>query len=122
MFNVYPPLLNLKKMDFSSYLNLSCPSTYTIDSISYDSGLLTLTVDYTEDMEARLCDLTLTYDPTIVDRPFSYLSFEAVSSNSKLVISSKLDEYQQFKFIFNILSMITLAIFVLSLPFKMPGV
>ena len=122
MFNVYPPLLNLKKMDFSSYLNLSCPSTYTIDSISYDSGLLTLTVDYTEDMEARLCDLTLTYDPTIVDRPSSYLSFEAISSNSKLVISSKLEEYQQFKFIFNILSMITLAIFVVSLPFKMPGV
>lgn len=75
MFNVYPPLLNLKNMDFSSYLNLSCPSTYTIDSISYDSGLLTLTVDYTEDMEARLCDLTLTYDPTIVDRASSYLSF-----------------------------------------------
>jgi hypothetical protein len=29
-FNVYPPLLNLKNMDLSAYLNFSCASTYTI--------------------------------------------------------------------------------------------
>lgn len=74
-------------------------------------------------MEGRHCIVTLAYDPTIVDRPASQLSFNVKSSlNGKLVISNKLSEYAQIKFIFNIIALIALALFVVSLSRKMLGV
>ena len=73
-------------------------------------------------MEERQCTATLAYDPTIVDRPSSQLSFDVKSQNTKLVISNKLNEYAQIKFIFEIIALIILGLFVVSLPRKMVGV
>jgi len=60
-------------MKFMSYLALDCNSTYDIMSVDYNSGKISVTVDYTEDMEERYCSFSLTYDPIIVDRPASQL-------------------------------------------------
>ena len=109
-------------MNFSLYLNLSCDSTYQIISTTYQSGNIEVEVAYTEDMEDRSCTLTLPYDPTIVDRPASRLSFDVKSNDLKLIVSNKLKEYGQLKFIFGIIAMVALAIFGISLPRKMLGV
>ena len=79
-------------------------------------------VAYNEDMEGRSCTLTLPYDLTIVDRPASRLSFDVKSNDLKLIVSNKLKEYRQLKFIFGIIAMVALAIFGISLPRKMLGV
>lgn len=121
-FTVDPSLLNLKKMNISKYLNFSCDSTYSIASITYDNGIIELNVDYTEDMEDRSCILTLAYDPTIVDRPASQLTFDVKSNDMKLIVSNKLSELKQIKFIFGIIALIALGLFVISLPRKMLGV
>jgi len=42
-------------------------------------------VDYREDMENRNCNLTLAYDPSIIDRPASSLSFTVISENTELL-------------------------------------
>ena len=81
-----------------------------------------LTVDFTDDLEARNCNLTLAYDPSIIDRPSSELSFTVKSDDIPLTVSTKLQEYQNIKFIFKIIAWIAMGLFVLGLPFKMIGV
>jgi hypothetical protein len=114
--------MNLQRMNFTKYLTLVCDSTYEVTSLVYTNGKISLAFDYTEDMEGRYCTVTLAYDPTIVDRPSSQLSFDVRSHNAKLVISNKLSEYAQIRFLFGIIALIALGLFVVSLPRKMPGV
>ena len=50
-FEVYPPILNLNKMDFLSWIELECPTDYTLTEVKYDyTGVLSLTVDYFSDL------------------------------------------------------------------------
>ena len=53
-------------MDFKSYLVLDCNSTYSVADVTYKEGQFDVTVDYTEDMEDRTCNLTLSFDPTFI--------------------------------------------------------
>jgi hypothetical protein len=114
--------MNLQRMNFTKYFALTCDSTYEVTSLSYSAGKISVEFDYTEDMEGRHCTVTLAYDPTIVDRPPSQLSFDAKSQNAPLIISNKLSEYAQIRFLFGIIALIALGLFVISLPRKMPGV
>ena len=76
---INPSLLNLDKMNFTKYLKLECDTNYDITSITYSQGVILISVDYTEDMEDRQCTLTLDYDPTIVNRSTSKLTFDVKS-------------------------------------------
>ena len=50
-FAVYPPLLNIKKMDLSSYLQLNCTINETVSDINYDhTGKLMVLVDFSTDL------------------------------------------------------------------------
>ena len=97
-----------------------CDSTFTITSKSYQAGVLSLQIDYTEDMEDRKCNLMVIYGTNPGD--VAHVEFIVDSNNTPLLYSSKVEEYQNLKFFFNILSYLTLAIFVISLPHKMVGV
>jgi len=54
-FKITPPLSSLSKMDFGSFLSLSCDCAYTVSDIKYTDGELQLVVDYTQDMEGVPC-------------------------------------------------------------------
>ena len=60
-FAVSPALLTIKDMNLSQLYSLSCDSVYSVSEVSYDSakGTLSLTVDYSEDLEDRSCNLSL---------------------------------------------------------------
>ncbi len=49
-FEVYPPLLNIGKMNLTSSVSLGCPAAFSLSSVSYSAGVLRLEVDYTEDL------------------------------------------------------------------------
>ena len=66
-------------MNFTKYLKLECDTNYDITSITYSQGEILISVDYTEDMEDKQCTLTLDYDPTIVNRSTSKLTFDVKS-------------------------------------------
>lgn len=77
-------------MKFEQYLTFDCDSTYSVSQVSYSSGTLKIEADYTEDMESRMCNLTLAYDQTLVEIQNNTLSFKAKSDNYPLVISEKI--------------------------------
>ena len=121
-FTITPSLLVLNSMDFSNYVSFICNSTYSVSDISYSSGELMLTADYTEDMEDRTCNLTLSFDPSLVSSQVQTSIFIVQSSDIALLYYSRIDQYQQIKFIFQVLSYIALCLFALSLPTKVIGV
>ena len=50
-FAVYPPLLNIGKMNLSSYLKLNCTINETVSDINYDhTGKLMVLVDFSTDL------------------------------------------------------------------------
>jgi len=77
-------------MNFSKYITLDCNSKYQVVSVNYDNGQLSITVDYTEDLEGRRCTFAVAYDPTIFARPPSQLTFDVKSQTVPLIISNKL--------------------------------
>ena len=52
-------------MNFKSYLVLNCNSTYSVADVTYKEGKFDVIVDYTEDMENRTCNMTLSFDPSL---------------------------------------------------------
>lgn len=73
-FRVYPPLLNIGKMNLSTCVSLDCGTDYQISSLSYASGSLKLTIDYTKNLEGKECNLTLS-DWALIRTHNSTLSF-----------------------------------------------
>jgi hypothetical protein len=81
-------------MNLTQYVVLTCQDTaYVIKEISYSNGDLTLTVDYTTDMESHSCLLSLSFDSSIIRSPNTSLSFSAKSQTLKLVIVTRPQEY-----------------------------
>ncbi len=99
-----------------------CNSEYSINSMSYNKGTLIIIADYTKDMEGALCNLIINYEDTLETIANSSLSFSAISSNTKLILSSRLDIWNQITFIFKILSYVALAAFFFSFAHKMAAV
>ena len=86
-FAVYPPLLNIGKMNLSSYLQLNCTIYETVSDITYDStGKLTVSVDFSIDLEGMPCSVTLAFDPAIVKSSNITFTFDAVSETQPLRI------------------------------------
>lgn len=73
-------------MDLKQRVSLVCSSTYTLSSITYGSGELTITAAYTEDMEGRECTLAIEYDRKYIIGPNATMHFQAVSDDFPLVI------------------------------------
>ncbi len=73
-------------------------------------------------MEGFLCELSISFDSSIIISPNATLSFSAVSRNTPLIVSTSLSEYSTIKVIFGIISYLLLALFVLSFTHKMIGV
>ena len=75
-------------MNLAQLSHLNCTSTYSVSSISYNLGTLTLVVDFSEDMEERNCNLSLSFDPSIIDSANSTISFTVNSINEPLLYYS----------------------------------
>jgi len=110
-------------MDLTQQVDLICQDTnYDVSAISYDSsGILTLTADYSTDMEGKSCTLNISFDRTVIVSPNSTLSFEAISKTLPLIILNNQAEYKSIKLIFGILGYISVGVFLLSLGHKMVG-
>jgi hypothetical protein len=85
--------------------------------VEYRSGVLTITTNYSEDLERRDCILVFAYDPSLI----LSLAFAVQSDNESLTISAKLSQFEGFYFIFRALSYASMALLVLSLPHKLLG-
>lgn len=101
-------------------VSLVCSSTYSISDVGYSDGTLSLIVDFSEDLEDRECNLSLSLG-SFVRYPSSSLAFLAVSEDVPLLLSRHLDEFATIETISRVLSYIALAIFLLSLGHKMIG-
>jgi hypothetical protein len=74
-------------MNLSKYAELNCSANYTIVAVTYDStGKLTLSVDYSTNMEGLPCTMTLSFDSTIIRSSNITVSFDAVSETLPLLI------------------------------------
>ena len=86
-FAIYPPLLNINKMNLSSYLQLNCSINETVSDITYDStGKLTVSVDFSTDLEGMPCNMTFAFNTTIIESPNITVTFDAVSETQPLRI------------------------------------
>ena len=121
-FAVYPPLLNIKKMNLSSYVKLDCTINETVSDIVYDhNGELTLTVSFTTDLEGMPCSVNLIFDTTIIESPNITLTFNAVSETQPLRIVQNQEQLKTTNTIFWAISYIATGIFFLSLSHKIIG-
>jgi hypothetical protein len=105
----------------SDAVSLVCDSAYSILSIDYSAGTLTITVDFSEDLEARACNLTLTSSFIAARYRDSSLAFPAISNDIPLIVSYYLESYYSIETIFRILSYASLGLFVVSLGHKLIG-
>ena len=71
----YPAIINLNKMNFSNHTALRCNSNYSITALTYSYGSLGISVEYTADMEGFDCNLTISFDQSLLESPDSLLSF-----------------------------------------------
>jgi hypothetical protein len=124
VFKIYPPLVSINRMNLTHYALLECPAIYSISSLKYDTsiGELTLTADYTSDMEGIPCNMTLSFDSAIIRSADITVSFDAVSDTLPLVIIKNQDHLRTINTIFVAISYASLAIFFLSLGHKMIGI
>lgn len=83
----------MDKMNITQHILFTCDANYTITNIVYSSGIFELVADYTTDMEDRSCNLTLTFDPNIIESTASKLSFTVKSRNSPLIITQYIEQY-----------------------------
>ena len=108
-------------MDLTQLSHLNCTSTYSVSSISYSLGTLTLVVDFSEDLEERTCNLSLSFDPSIIDSANSTISFTVNSINEPLIFYSNVETLTAIKNIFKVLSLIALVLSVLTIHHKLIG-
>ncbi len=120
-FSLYPPLVTIKKMDLYQYVNMNCEANYEISEINYSSGVLTIVVDYSSDLEGKTCNLTVAFDNNYIRTPSTWFNFTAQSETMPLIIFSLDKEYKISKLIFLVLAYSALALFLLSLAHKMIG-
>ena len=58
-FKLYPVLFVLNQMNLSQNFNFSCASTYNVASFSYQDGIISIIVDFYEDLEDIYCNVSL---------------------------------------------------------------
>jgi hypothetical protein len=121
-FSVYPPLLNINRMNLTNYVDLICQNTtYEVTEVKYFNGELTIKAEYTTDMEGRSCMLDFAYNSSIIRSPDSIAAFDANSSTAKLIIPTNQRELYIIQTIFTAFGFISVAIFLISLGYKMVG-
>ena len=121
-FAIYPPLLNIKKMNLNSYLQLNCSINETVSDITYDStGKLTVSVDFSTDLEGMPCNMTFAFNTTIIESPNITVTFDAVSETQPLRIVQNQEQLKTTNTIFWAISYVAICIFFLSLGHKMIG-
>jgi hypothetical protein len=109
-------------MNLTDLVDLVCQdTTYEVTDIKYFNGELTLKADYATDMEGRSCMFNFIYNTSIIRSPDSVLTFDAISQSQNLIILSNPQELHISTLIFTALGYLSLAIFVLSLGYKMVG-
>lgn len=108
-------------MNLYELVNLTCEADYEVSSITYVSGVMTIIVDYSSDVEERACSLNVAFDSNYIRTPTTWLNFTAQSETMPLIIFSLDSEYKISKLIFRVLAYSALALFLLSLAHKMIG-
>lgn len=124
-FVLSPDLFLLKNMDFNTRTQLVC-SVDGIKMISakYSEGVLTISADFSENIEGVGCSVNITYDPELMVIESSSLFFNISSGHKNLFFLSAeaVSTKKSISFIFKILSYLILTVFLLSLRHKMIGV
>jgi hypothetical protein len=82
---------------------------------------VTVSVDFSTDLEGLSCNLTLNYNQNLVGYQNSVLNFQVISRNIPLIVSYKISSYMTIEYIFDILSYTALGLFIISLGHKMIG-
>ena len=77
-------------MDINADMKLDCPNTeYVIESTSYVNGLLSLTVDFSKDMETLGCTFKIDFPANLVKNTGQIkLQFNVVSKNMPLLVNA----------------------------------
>ena len=61
-FDVHPGIDGIGRMSLMSDVHLNCNGNYTVSSISYSSGQLTIKADYFTDMEGIQCSVDMSFE------------------------------------------------------------
>lgn len=87
-FTISPATPNFGEMDLMKYFNLSLPTTeYIINGIYYSNGLISIDLDFTQDIENMDAILSLSFDPNYFNTTNFTYAFVATGTNAPLVIS-----------------------------------
>ena len=70
--SVFPSLLLMYDVDLSQAVAFECDSAHSVSSLSYESSVLSITTDYTEDLEGSSCNFTFTDGQNRTFYPVSY--------------------------------------------------
>ena len=118
---MYPPVIDIDRVDLSKQVRFTCDANFTIMSMTYQRGVLTIETEFSTDLEGRTCNVSMEFDPSVILSNNFALIFTVESDNNELVISAHLDTYQTMTFLFKAISFSALAIFALGLGHKMIG-
>ena len=120
-FDVYPPVIDIDRVDLSKQVRFTCDANFTVTGMTYQRGVLTIETEFATDLEGRTCNVSMEFDPSVILSDNFALVFTVESDNNELVISAHLDSYQTMTFLFTAISYTAIAIFALGLGHKMIG-
>lgn len=97
-YKLSPAIKLLEKIDWStSDVVFAIPSNYTIKSINYLNGLLSIVVDFISDLENLNSTLKISFDSNYVIALPIKLNFTAVGNNIPLLIYKNMSQAAQMK-------------------------
>lgn len=110
-------------MNFSSAISFTCDSNISRPEITYSDGILKIKVLYSQDLENKVANITLTFNQSIIKhQPISDI-FVIRSMNSPLLIFKKFPEYNTIMNFLFYISMVAVCLFIFgSWAHKMIGV
>ena len=86
-FNVFPPIVDIQRMNLSHFVTFTCVADHTLAEVYYETGILVVVTDFTSDLEGKQCTATMSFDPNVILSSSFTLSFIALSDNIQLTIS-----------------------------------
>ena len=122
-FTVSPAYTALNKVDWKKAITFNFSELITCE-FSYTDGILIITMEYTSDLDDKLMDLMINFDPSVINSDSQSLSFKMGAVNGPLTYESEnnMTHYKVFNTTGLVIGVICLVFYLVSSYFhKMIG-
>lgn len=105
-------------MNLASYITISLPSTsYTVTSVSYNTGTLAVDVSFTADIEGLSAVLKVNFDATYFNTTNTTYAFISSGTNQPLIVSGYVSHLSRLKIICYVILGLACIIMLLSIAY-----